>query len=293
MLGQIIGDNLGALVEFEPAEDIREAYPNGVRELTGGGPHGVVPGQPTDDSELALALARSLVRRGGFDEDDVRGAYRRWASSNPFDIGGTCAAALRRPYERDAGKPTNGALMRVSPLAVAYAGNPKVAGELARTDARLTHPHPYPVSINAAYTAALADVISGADPQHALRAHAGELADEVDTYLSTPPGDVVHKQGWVRHAFHITCWFAANTTSFEEDLVAVVGLGGDTDTNAAIAGAFLGALHGADAIPQRWRDPVEQYQKDATDRPEEYAPHDIAQLTDALLALAKTSAQNV
>ena len=293
MLGQIIGDNLGALVEFQPAEVIREANPNGVREMTGGGPHGVIPGQPTDDSELALALARSLVRQDGFDEVDVRDAYRRWASSNPFDMGGTCAAALFYPYERDASKPTNGALMRVSPLAVAYAGSPQRAGELARIDAALTHPNPYPLSINAIYTAALADVIAGADPVDALRAHAGELADEVETYLTTPPTNVYEKQGWVRHAFHITCWFAANTTTFEEDLVEVVGLGGDTDTNAAIAGAFLGAVHGADGIPKRWRDPVEQYHKDATDRPEEYAPHDIVQLTDALLAIANTNSQNV
>ena len=111
--------------------------------------------------------------------------------------------------------------------------------------------------------------------------------------LTTPPTNVYEKQGWVRHAFHITCWFAANTTTFEEDLVEVVGLGGDTDTNAAIAGAFLGAVHGADGIPKRWRDPVEQYHKDATDRPEEYAPHDIVQLTDALLAIANTNSQNV
>lgn len=105
--------------------------------------------------------------------------------------------------------------------------------------------------------------------------------------------DVFSKQGWVRHAFHITCYVAAHPTSFEEDLVAVVGLGGDTDTNAAIAGAFLGAIHGADAIPTRWRTPVETYRPDTTDRPEEYAPHDIVQLTDALVGLAKGNAENV
>ena len=29
-------------------------------------------------------------------------------------------------------------------------------------------------------------------------------------------------------------------------------LGGDTDTNAAVAGALLGAAHGVDAIPVSW-----------------------------------------
>jgi ADP-ribosyl-[dinitrogen reductase] hydrolase len=44
--------------------------------------------------------------------------------------------------------------------------------------------------------------------------------------------------------------------SLEEALVELVGLGGDTDTNAAIAGALLGAVHGVGAVPRRWRSAV-------------------------------------
>ena len=80
MYGQIIGDNLGALVEFRFPDEIARMYPDGVRELTGGGPFNVAPGQATDDSELAFALARSLARNRGFDADDVRESYRRWAA---------------------------------------------------------------------------------------------------------------------------------------------------------------------------------------------------------------------
>jgi ADP-ribosylglycohydrolase len=42
----------------------------------------------------------------------------------------------------------------------------------------------------------------------------------------------------------------------EEALVDTVRRGGDTDTNAAIAGALLGAVHGVHALPLRWRNAV-------------------------------------
>jgi ADP-ribosylglycohydrolase len=44
----------------------------------------------------------------------------------------------------------------------------------------------------------------------------------------------------------------AEAPGFEEGLRRVVALGGDTDTNGAVAGALLGALHGRDALPPRW-----------------------------------------
>jgi ADP-ribosylglycohydrolase len=50
-----------------------------------------------------------------------------------------------------------------------------------------------------------------------------------------------------------TCLYLLLTTeSFEEAITEVVNLGGDTDTAGAILGAMAGAYYGADAIPQRW-----------------------------------------
>lgn len=41
---------------------------------------------------------------------------------------------------------------------------------------------------------------------------------------------------------------------FEEGMRHVVSLGGDTDTNAAVAGALLGATHATSALPPAWLD---------------------------------------
>ena len=275
--GQLIGDNLGALVEFCSPEQIAQRYPEGVREMADGGTHDIAAGQPTDDSELALALARSLVRNGGYDRADVLASYRRWLDSHPFDCGVTISGALRGQYNENS--QANGALMRISPVAIAYHADPRQAASLARTDAALTHPNSYCLDVNALWTGVLAGVIhDGTDPVELFNIYGCE------GLVDPEPGDVFRQQGWVRHAITLTVHEAARGDSFEEALVRTIGRGGDTDTNAAIVGAFLGGVHGASGIPQRWRDAVDNC-RPRHNRPAEYHPNDAAELVDMLLAV--------
>ena len=141
LLGQVAGDSLGGLVEFSSASEVRRRYPDGPRELEDGGHWDLLAGQPTDDSELALALARAILGRGRYDPQAVLAAYRAWQQSGPFDMGGTIRAALSD--RANPASQANGSLMRASPLAVfAHALPLEDAVELARQDSRLTHPHP-------------------------------------------------------------------------------------------------------------------------------------------------------
>jgi ADP-ribosylglycohydrolase len=48
----------------------------------------------------------------------------------------------------------------------------------------------------------------------------------------------------------------SNTCTLPDGLAAAVRAGDDTDTVAAIAGALLGARHGASAVPAAWRSTV-------------------------------------
>jgi ADP-ribosyl-[dinitrogen reductase] hydrolase len=99
LLGQIVGDSLGSLVEFQSAASIKRLYPDGLRFLNDGGTWDTIAGQPTDDSELALALARSLALVGRYDAEAVARAYAAWYASGPFDIGGTTNGSLLRTNE--------------------------------------------------------------------------------------------------------------------------------------------------------------------------------------------------
>src|SRR5262249_26791089 len=84
--GQLAGDALGGLVEFRGAESIAARYPGGVRLLADGGTWNTLAGQPTDDSEMALILARSLLAEGGiYRPAAALAAYRAWGDSHPFD----------------------------------------------------------------------------------------------------------------------------------------------------------------------------------------------------------------
>jgi ADP-ribosylglycohydrolase len=164
------------LVEFQRAAQIRARYPKGVRELRDGGHWDTIAGQPTDDSELALMLARSLVSLGRFDDDAVARAYARWYASGPFDCGGTIGRALSVASKvmtnvaasaRKVASTTseaNGAMMRVSPLGVfGHAMPAEALAELARRDATLTHPHSVCQDASVLFAVTVARAVRGGD----------------------------------------------------------------------------------------------------------------------------------
>lgn len=297
LMGQLAGDSLGSLVEFKSAEEIRGLYPSGVRELADGGTWNTLAGQPTDDSELALMLARSLVEHGRFDRYSVRNAYRFWYDSRPFDCGATIAAGLRdQPnFESQA----NGALMRVSPLGIfGTRHNLWDVGDWAKKDASITHPHPVCCEANALFAMALSRVIrSGCSPQSLYAgmllwseemgvqsALKGALADAA----TTPPKNYGRHQGWVLIAFQNVVWQLLHAPNLEEGVADTVMRGGDTDTNAAICGALLGAMYGLEAVPTQWKEKVlscrpEQRAGVAHPRPEVFWPVDALELAQQLM----------
>ena len=276
-LGQLVGDALGSQVEFQTPETIAEAWPGGVRRMCGGGPFDLVAGQPTDDSELAIALARAMVEADGYDADVVASAYGRWLASRPFDIGQTThqalgaargltpAASARAAASRDS--QANGALMRVSAIGIAGSGWTEAAVvATARADAALTHPHPVCADANAVFALSIAFAIREGVGPAAVYAHAVERAealglhDDVRATLAAaaagPPADFVRQMGWVRKALQNAFWQLLSAPHASEGVVDTVGRGGDTDTNGCIAGALLGAVYGRDAWPAAWRDRV-------------------------------------
>ncbi len=265
ILGQLAGDSLGSLVEFQSPAQIRQAYPHGVRQLADGGTWNTLAGQPTDDSELALMLARSLVEQGRYDRYRVKAAYRAWYDSVPFDCGGTIASALRGMPNEDS--QANGALMRVSPLGIFGAVHDLWdVAKWAMQDAGLTHPHPVCRQANALFTMAVAQAIRTGCSARSLYAGMLVWAEELDAESSlrgallqaalTLPRDFVKHQGWVLIALQNAVWQMLHAPNLEEGVVDSVMHGGDTDTNAAICGALLGAIHGEAAIPAQWKEKV-------------------------------------
>lgn len=287
MLGLVIGDSLGSQVEFQDAARIRAQFPSGVRDLAPSAVWSTLAGQPTDDSELALALARSLVRR----DSDAFAAYLRWYASNPFDRGHTTEDAFGPRREPNPESQSNGSLMRIAPIGIA-AGSPERAALAASLDSALSHPHPVCRVACAAFAASIAAALAGAS-RAGMRETALRFADgspEVQDAIraTEPPEDYQTHMGWVLVALRNAFYHLNSGHAIEPGLIATVAAGGDTDTNAAIAGALLGAADGRSVLPVRWTMPVLTCRPDpvlhpARPRPEEYWPDDLIDLTEALL----------
>jgi ADP-ribosylglycohydrolase/fructose-1,6-bisphosphatase/inositol monophosphatase family enzyme len=264
LLGQLAGDALGGQVEFSSARAIRERHPSGLRTMEDGGYWNTIAGQPTDDSELALMLGRTLVRDGELNAERVRRSYWGWLESGPFDVGITTEVGLTELPNVES--QANGALMRVSPLGIfGWRLAPRALATLARQDAEITHPNPVCRDASAAFCVALAHAVrtgEGAAAAHAAAlgwAREASAAPDVIASLeaaSAPPADFQRQSGWVRTALQNAFHRALTAASLEEGVVETVMAGGDTDTNAAVAGALLGAVYGRSTVPAAWRSAV-------------------------------------
>jgi ADP-ribosylglycohydrolase/predicted DNA-binding transcriptional regulator YafY len=297
LMGQLTGDALGSMVEFLTPGEIADRYPHGVG-MADGGMWDTIAGQPTDDSEMALMLARSIVSAGRYDQGLALRAYQEWRNSNPFDMGMTIRNALAGRH--DAWSQANGAMMRISPLGIFCAGrNHDDTAAWAMQDAELTHVHPVCRQANALYAMAIAEAIrTGPTPGrlYASIAHwaSGPEFDEslkeaVQMASERPPEDYQEAAGWVLVAFRNALYHLLHSDGPGKAIAATVAEGGDSDTNAAICGALLGAVHGLESLPSGWREAVLACRPMAGDprvrrpRPKELWPVDALELANELL----------
>ena len=277
LLGLACGDALGRPVEGWSAERIDREYGT-LTDFVGGGVHGKSPGTVTDDTQLALRLARSLVDCEGYDRAAFVERLVAWYEDRPFGIGGTTTEALRRiadgvpPAEaaeraraaKPAGrKATNGSVMRCAPIAIAYRGDPADLQRVSRDSSRVTHADPRCVHGCAALNLTIANALGDADrpleraldalPEdapEALREGLAPIPDAVDPDALEPANDAVE-------TLRTACYHGLAADTPEAAIVGAVDEGGDTDTIGAVAGAVAGARFGAADLPDRWLSSLE------------------------------------
>ena len=318
LLGACIGDAAGGTLEFQrlPApDDVERAM-----SMSGGGFFRLAPGQITDDGELALSLADALSRSSSFDIEAIARAYARWADSGPFDIGTTtrlslasfrdprgraiseevgCSAAMKAAASQNCGRSkANGSLMRIAPLAVW--GHRLPDDELARCaieDSLLSHPNESCCLAVASYSIAAASLLRNPGGRGEAFARAITWAeknanDEVRQWLRAAgdraPVDFLSHIGFVKIAFVNAFQHLVQESSYEKTVRETLRQGGDTDTNACIAGALVGAATGASSIPTPMKAAVLGCDtRQGRPRPEYLHGRRVPELTKALLTAAK------
>lgn len=304
LLGLAVGNLLGLPVESEWHHYIARRYPGGLTDIDPREAH-----RPMDDDlAQAVDLAEALLAGGNY----VRNFADRliiWERENGRGIGYTTCEVIRelasgKPlpeparivYERRNRIAPNGGVMRCAPVAIARRNDPgRLVADSSLTCA-VTH---YAATCQWScilVNAVIAALLKGAAPDlpgmlAAARADGcpdlaaqansdgipGDVLDTMSHGDQPPPNTdwLMRDHRLIGHTLLATqfgFWAAATPLDFEGALVASVATGGDTDTNAAVAGAVLGARYGASNIPERWLACVPQRQR-------------IERLADDLLAM--------
>jgi len=268
LLGLAVGDALGTAVEFKPRGSFAP-----LTDMVGGGSFGLLPGQWTDDTSMALCLAASLVASNGFDAEDQARRYLRWRdqgymSSNGscFDIGTTVSDALSR-YE-SSGDPYagsdhphsagNGCIMRLAPVPMFYARDREQAVHFGAESSRTTHGAAECLEACRLLASMLCEALAGSGKEAIVRGHDGlelrqpKLAAIADGAYLDKPVEAIRGSGYVVECLEAALWCFWRTDSFEAAVLAAANLGDDADTTAAVCGQLAGAHYGIEGIPARW-----------------------------------------
>ncbi|WP_138004633.1 ADP-ribosylglycohydrolase family protein [Halalkalirubrum salinum] len=277
LCGLACGDALGRPVEFRSAEWIAAQHGK-VTEMLGHGSHGQPAGTVTDDTDLALCIARSLVEREAFDGQDIADRFRAWYESGPFDIGLMTADSLRaydrgvswreagrtvwrdRPEGQNAG---NGSVMRCAPHGIAFAADFDTLVQVSKQSSAITHYDPRCTYGCVILNCTIAGYLRGVDKplETAIDRVRGEAPDELITALQKVPDTIDDKQlkttGYAVHTIQTALYDAITAETAEDAIITAVNRGGDTDTVGAVTGALAGARFGSDALPDRWLEAIE------------------------------------
>ncbi|WP_329176452.1 ADP-ribosylglycohydrolase family protein [Streptomyces sp. NBC_01477] len=301
VVGSAVGDDLGAPFEFGLAGVFSSRFP-GVGtggEMCGGG--GWDPGEATDDTQMAVHVAESLLERDGLDLPDVFRRFQRWAAAEPKDIGlqtedvltnglpwDQAAEAHFRTNRRAAG---NGALMRAATSGVYFAGYGRmVTMDAGRRLSALTHGDPAAWEGTAIFHELLRVALDGGDPvaaipevlSEAAPVHRGRYATVLAAHWT--PEQATEFNGAVWPCLGSAVWAVRTTDSYEDAVRAAVDLGGDTDTVAAVTGALAGAVYGIAAVPTAWTEPLHVPLPGALDPQRVLRLRDLETLAACLLA---------
>lgn len=273
LVGLAVGDALGTTMEFRPPG----SFPP-VTDMVGGGVFHLEPGQWTDDTSMALCLAESLLALKGFDPVDQMERYKKWmregymsSTGECFDIGNATREAIllhERTGEGYCGSDNpdaagNGSIMRLAPIPMYYAEQPRPAMIYAAASSRTTHAAAECVDACKLFAAYIMAALKGWPKERLLDSAAFDewlgtepLMPRIEAVrkgsyrFSEPPN--IKGSGYVVKSLEAALWAFAKSSSFEEGALLAVNLGDDADTTGAVYGQLAGAYYGYQGIPQHW-----------------------------------------
>ncbi len=273
LVGMAVGDALGAQVEFWPRERVRSRFPDGLKEMRDS--NCWEAGQYTDDTEMALLLADSLLEHKRVEPIDLANRFYEW-SKTANDVGnqtrrvlgarGYLENPLRIAQDDFADNPDNsagnGAVMRCAPVALFRMNDTEALIRDSRVSAAVTHADPKALSSCVLVNMGILHLLEGGDKRDCWSLGLEKLSPEEKGPWNRLPklsklGDIaISSSGYTVSTVEAAFWSLVHSDSFEHAIELAAGLGDDADTVAAVTGALAGAHYGYDSIPQRWLNPL-------------------------------------
>ncbi|TGL34841.1 ADP-ribosylglycohydrolase family protein [Leptospira koniambonensis] len=267
LLGLACGDAIGASVEFLH----KGSFPL-VTDMLGGGIFNLKPGQWTDDTSMALCLAKSLIHCNGFNPVDQMNRYCNWmeygylsSTGECFDIGSTTANALgsylktKDPYSGsdDVNTAGNGSLMRICPIPLYFFPDFDRISYFAGESSRTTHAADECIDACKLLSVYIGLAIKGLNKneifQQTIYSPATPKIQSISkgSFAMKSEQDI-NPSGYVVHSLETALWSFYHTSSFKDAILMTVNFGGDADTTGAICGQLAGAYYSKSSIPISW-----------------------------------------
>ena len=278
-----------------------------------------VIGQVSDDTEMTIILLDQLIEDEGYNRNNVIMSYMEWANSKCPFLGKNTRGLFKgiktlKGYEKRYDKffetkdlrekaQSNGSLMRCSPLF-------PFTDDIIKADCKITNPSKFNIEVNSLYCDALYGCLNKENPSFTLGALLDKVKDkklkeridgslnvEIKGNIKDKKGeeiDVSENRGWSGHAFMFAMEMLARDIPFTSAMDVIIGenIKGDTDTNAAIAGAIIGMKKGLSGLlkekvtAENWEILMSaDTEEGEIPRPEKYSPRRIPELAEEYVDL--------
>ena len=276
LLGTACGDALGVPFESKPdTNPLLLAWDQ--NSYLGSQYHGLEPGQYSDDTQMSLMVAESLVENKGFSPEDLAARYVDWIASNRArGYGRTTLIAVQalqagKHWSESGvnGSYGNGTAMRAAPFGVFYRDDLYGLIEAVKIDSAITHKSEEAEAGALAIALAIYFIINKNEtsmldnimfhlPESKVRSNLA-ATKQVFTIHHNPADwlAAIGTSADVRQTVPAALYCYLKFTNYRDAVLAAIKAGGDTDTTAAIVGALCGAKYGRDNIPKDWSERVE------------------------------------
>lgn len=279
IFGQAIGDALGLGTEFMSKTEVREKYPDGLKEYSQ-----IIrdyhrakfqPGSWSDDTDMMLCIANAIIEDKGINLHTIARNFKQWVYAPEIrGVGQTTLKVLsiaeyvEKPHQvaeliwrmTRTKNAANGSVMRTAIIGLKKENVAQTAEDVCK----LTHFDPRCVG-SCVIVSEIINHLIWHDEQLSYsqimtigNKYDKSIAEYIDKAyyngIESLELDEPSSIGYTLKALGSALWCLFHANDFEEGLLRVVNEGGDADTNAAVACAMLGAKFGYTSIPQKYTD---------------------------------------